>query len=304
MNKILVTGGSGLVGRYLKQIMPNAYYISSNDYDLTREHEVESLFKKNGFKIVIHLAARVGGIHHNIKEPVKYFEENILMNTLMLKYSHKNRVKHFLTLLSSCIYPDKVKKFPIKEKNLFEGAPHESLFSYSYAKRSMAVQIDAYNKKFKTNYNYIIPCNLYGEFDKFGDIEGHFVGALIEKIIEAKKNNKNYISLFGDGTPKRQFMHAKDLAKIIKLTIDNKITENFNVATNENYSVAKIAQLALKACNFKDAKIFFDKRMPNGQMRKDIDISKLKKLFPKFKAIKLIDGIKQVYTNRNKSKNV
>mgnify|MGYP001306167165 FL=1 len=304
MSKVLVTGGSGLVGSYLKQIMPDAYYISSDDYDLTRENEVESLFKKNRFKTVIHLAARVGGIHHNIIEPVKYFEENILMNTLILKYSHKNGVKYFLTLLSSCIYPDKIKKFPIKEKNLFEGAPHESLFSYSYAKRSMAVQIDAYNKKFKTNYNYIIPCNLYGEFDKFSDIEGHFVGALIEKIIEAKKNKKNHISLFGDGTPKRQFMHAKDLARIIKLSIDNKITENFNVATNENYSVEKIAQLALKACNFKDAKIFFDKNMPNGQMRKDIDISKLKKLFPKFKPIKLIDGIKQVYINRNKLNNV
>ena len=226
------------------------------------------------------------------------------MNTLILKYSYKNGVKYFLTLLSSCIYPDKVQKFPIKEKNLLEGAPHESLFSYSYAKRSMAVQIDAYNKKFETNYNYLIPCNLYGEFDKFGDIEGHFVGALIEKIIEAKKNKKNYISLFGDGTPKRQFMHAKDLAKIIKLSIDNKITENFNVATNENYSVEKIAKLALKACNFKEAKIFFDKNMPNGQMRKDIDISKLKKLFPKFKPTKLIDGIKQVYINRNKLNNV
>lgn len=304
MSKILVTGGSGLVGRYLKQIMPDAYYISSDDYDLTKENEVELLFKKNRFKTVIHLAARVGGIHHNIIEPVKYFEENILMNTLILKYSFKNKVKHFLTLLSSCIYPDKIKKFPIKEKNLFEGAPHESLFSYSYAKRSMAVQIDAYNKKFKTNYNYMIPCNLYGEFDKFGDIEGHFVGALIEKIIDAKKNKKNYISLFGDGTPKRQFMHAKDLAKIIKLSIDNKITENFNVATNENYSVKKIARLALQACNFKEAKIIFDKNMPNGQMRKDIDISKLKKLFPKFKPTKLIDGINQVYTNRNKLNNV
>tara|TARA_B100000242_G_C42961576_1_gene445972 strand:+ start:78 stop:992 length:915 start_codon:yes stop_codon:yes gene_type:complete len=304
MSKILVTGGSGLVGRYLKQIMPDAYYISSDDYDLTKENEVELLFKKNRFKTVIHLAARVGGVHHNIIEPVKYFEENILMNTFILKYSYKNKVKYFLTLLSSCIYPDRIKKFPIKEKNLFEGAPHESLFSYSYAKRSMAVQIDAYNKKFKTNYNYIIPCNLYGEFDKFGDIEGHFVGALIEKIIEAKKNKKNYISLFGDGTPKRQFMHAKDLAKIIKLSIDNKITENFNVATNENYSVKKIAQLALKACNFKEAKISFDKNMPNGQMRKDIDISKLKKLFPKFKPIKLVDGIKQVYINRSKLNNV
>ena len=166
----------------------------------------------------------------------------------------------------------------------------------------MAVQIDAYNLKYKTKYNYIIPCNLYGEFDKFGDIEGHFVGALIEKIIEAKKNRKNHILLFGDGTPKRQFMHAKDLARIIKLSLDNKITENFNVATSENYTVKKIAQIALEACNFREAKILFNKKMPNGQMRKDIDISKLKKIFPKFKPIKLIDGIKEVYKNRNNYK--
>ncbi len=302
MSKILVTGGTGLVGRYLKQIMPNAQYISSKDYDLTKESDVKSLFKNNKFKTVIHLAARVGGIHHNIIEPVKYFEENILMNTLILKHSHKNNVKNFLTLLSSCIYPDKIKKFPIKEKYLFEGAPHESLFSYSYAKRSMAVQIDAYNIKYKTNYNYIIPCNLYGEFDKFGDIEGHFVGALIEKIIEAKKNRKNHILLFGDGTPKRQFMHAKDLARIIKLSLDNKITENFNVATSENYTIKKIAQIALEACDFKEAKILFNKKMPNGQLRKDIDISKLKKIFPQFKPIKLLDGIKEVYKNRNNYK--
>ena len=104
MSKILVTGGSGLVGRYLKQIMPDAYYISSDDYDLTKENEVELLFKKNRFKTVIHLAARVGGIHHNIIEPVKYFEENILMNTLILKYSYKNKVKYFLTLLSSSTF--------------------------------------------------------------------------------------------------------------------------------------------------------------------------------------------------------
>ena len=116
MSKILVTGGSGLVGRYLKQIMPDAYYISSDDYDLTKENEVELLFKKNRFKTVIHLAARVGGIHHNIIEPVKYFEENILMNTLILKYSYKNKVKYFLTLLSSCIYLIRLKSFLLKKK--------------------------------------------------------------------------------------------------------------------------------------------------------------------------------------------
>ena len=97
-------------------------------------------------------------------------------------------------------------------------------------------------------------------------------------------------------------MHAKDLAKIIKLSLDNKITENFNVATSENYTVKKIAQIALEACDFREAKILFNKKMPNGQLRKDIDISKLKKIFPQFKPIKLLDGIKEVYKNRNKHK--
>ena len=98
---------------------------------------------------------------------------------------------------------------------LIEGAPHQDLFSYSYAKRCMAIQIDMYNKKYGTKYNYLIPCNLYGENDKFDPIQGHFVGALIDKIIQAKKE-KNKIILFGNGKPLRQFMHAKDLAFIIK----------------------------------------------------------------------------------------
>jgi len=295
MNKILVTGGSGLVGKYLKKILPQAKYISSKDYDLTSENDVKKLFKSAKYTTIIHLAARVGGIHHNIQEPIKYFEENILMNTLLIKYSYKNKVKNFLGVLSSCIYPDNIKKYPIKENLLFSGAPHKSLFPYSYAKRCMAVQIDSYNQKFNTKYNYIIPCNLYGEFDKFDPIQGHFVGALINKILIAKKNKKKHIKLFGDGTPKRQFMHAKDLAEIIKMIISKKINKSFNVATSENYSVKKIAKIALKACDFDEAKIIFDKSMPNGQMRKDIDIKKLKKFASKFRPILLKDGIREIY---------
>ena len=299
-NKILVTGGSGMVGKYLKKIMPDSHYISSKDYDLRSEQDVKKLFSSNNYHTVIHLAARVGGVHHNIEEPIKYFEENILMNTLMIKYSFKNKIKKFLGVLSSCIYPDKVSKYPIKENFLLEGAPHKSLFSYSYAKRSMAIQIDAYNKKFNTKYNYIIPCNLYGEYDKFDPIQGHFVGALINKILEAKKNNKNSIKLFGDGTPRRQFMHARDLAQIIKIIIKKKINQSFNVATVENYTVKQIAKIALKACEFENANLQFIKSMPNGQMRKDIDIRKLKKILPSFKPILLKDGIREIYLKKNK----
>ena len=298
MKKILVTGGTGLVGTYLKKILPEATYVSSKDYNLLDKKDVQRMFSDIKPRKIIHLAARVGGVHHNIQEPVKYFEENLLMNTFVLQESFLNKVESFLGMLSSCIYPNDVKNYPIKEDNLLEGAPHQDLFSYSYAKRCLAIQIDAYNKKYNTKYNYLIPCNLYGEYDKFDPIEGHFVGALIEKIINAKKSRSKSIEIFGDGTPYRQFMHARDLAQIIKMTILKNIFLSFNVATDENYTIKKIVEIALEACNIQNLNIYFDKSKPNGQLRKDIDITKLKKLFPDFKPINLIDGIKEIYNKK------
>ena len=298
MKKILVTGGMGLVGTYLKKILPDATYVSSKDYNLLDKKEVQRMFTDIKPRKIIHLAARVGGVHHNIQEPVKYFEENLLMNTFVLQESFLNNVESFLGILSSCIYPNDVKSYPIKEENLLQGAPHQDLFSYSYAKRCLAIQIDAYNKKYNTKYNYLIPCNLYGEYDKFDPVEGHFVGALIEKIINAKKNGEKSIEIFGDGTPYRQFMHARDLAQIIKMTILKNIFLSFNVATDENYTIKKIVEIALEACNIQNLNIYFDKSKPNGQLRKDIDITNLKKLFPDFTPINLIDGIKEIYNKK------
>ena len=295
---ILVTGGSGLIGTYLKEILPDATYVSSKDFNLVNQEEVSLMFKKIKPTTVIHLAALVGGIHHNIQEPVRYFEENILMNTFILRESFKNNVKHFTGILSSCIYPDEINEFPIKEDKLLIGAPHKDLFSYSYAKRCMAIQIDMYNKKHETKYNYLIPCNLYGEFDKFDPIKGHFVGALIEKLINAKKKSEKTITLFGDGTPFRQFMHAKDVANIIKMMIVNNKFHNMNIATKENYTVDAIAKIALRACDAENISIIYDKNKPNGQMRKDIEISKLNTYFPKFLPIKLEEGIKEIYQKR------
>jgi len=297
VNKILITGATGLVGRYLKKIIPEATCVSSKDYNLLEHKYVKQMYEDIHPNTVIHLAARVGGIHHNILEPVKYFEENILMNTFIISEAYNNNVDSFIGILSSCIFPNQVNEYPINEKKIFEGEPHQDLFPYAYAKRCMAIQIEAYNSRYKTNYNYIVPCNLYGEYDKFDEIEGHFVGALIQKIYNAKKNNQKFITLFGDGSPFRQFMHAKDLAEIIKLMVINKIKKNFNVATEENYTVKKIAEIALDACDANNLQINFDTSKPNGQNRKDIDIKIMKSLFPDFKPIKLYEGIKQVYKN-------
>ena len=297
---ILVTGGSGMVGKSLKQLIPQASYISSKDCDLTNPVEVELLVKIHKPEVIIHLAAKVGGIIDNINKPAEYFDDNILMNTLLLKSAHKYGVDRFIGILSTCIYPDKVDTYPMSEEMLHLGPPTPTNFSYGYAKRSLAVQIDAYNKQYGTKYQYLTPCNLYGEHDKYGD-NSHFVAALIKKIHNAKMAGDNKITLFGTGTPLRQFMYSNDLAIIIKKCLDDNIYENFNVATEQNVSIDEIARIALKACDAEHIDIEYDSTKPDGQYRKDVSINKLKTLIPDFSAISLYDGIKNTYSKINKS---
>jgi GDP-L-fucose synthase len=294
MSKIVVTGGSGMVGNSLKHYLPNAIYLSSKDFNLTSEIEVKSMFSWYQPDTVIHLAAKVGGITDNINKPAEYFDDNILMNTLLLKYAYKNNVNKFIGILSTCIYPDTVEKYPLTENMLHVGPPTITNFSYGYAKRSLAVQIDSYNKQYGTNYQYLIPCNLYGEFDKFGD-NSHFIAALIKKIHNAKVNNENKIVLFGDGSPLRQFLHSDDLAYTINYVLENNINDNMNVSTEDNLSIEEMARIALKACDAENITIEFDTSKLNGQYRKDVSIDLLKQKIPNFRPIKLYDGIKQTY---------
>jgi len=281
-----------MVGQSLKKYLPNATYISSKEYDLTSEIHVYQMFNNIKPNIVIHLAAKVGGIVDNITYPADYFDKNIIMNTLLLKYVQQFNIERFIGILSTCIYPDIVETYPITEDMLHLGPPTKTNFSYGYAKRALAVQIDAYNQQYGTNYQYLTPCNLYGEFDKYGD-NSHFVAALIKKIHNAKINNEDKITLFGDGSPLRQFMHSDDLAYVIKYCLDNNIYDNMNVAIDENLSILEMAQIALKACSAEYLNIEFDITKPNGQYRKDVSINLLKEKIPVFNPIKLEDGIKQ-----------
>jgi GDP-L-fucose synthase len=295
--KILVTGGSGLVGKYLKKILPEAIYISSNDYDLTTEEGVKRMFLKHKPDTVVHLAARVGGIIDNINHPAEYFTQNVLMNTLLIEYSRIFKVKKFIGILSTCIYPDVARKYPMDETMLHEGPPTITNFSYGYSKRSMGAQIDAYNLQYNLNYQYLIPCNLYGIEDKDDENKSHFLTSLIKKINYAKNNNLGDITLFGDGTPLRQFMYAGDFAEIIKQTIEKDVIESFNVATEENLSIKQMAEIALDVTNSKNIKIEWDTTKPNGQFRKDVSIDKFKNLFPNFEFTPLSEGIKLVYNS-------
>lgn len=292
--KVLCTGGSGMVGKSLQKIMPNAIYISSKDYNLTDSESVWKMLHKTGPDAIVHLAAKVGGIIDNINKPAEYFIDNVLMNTMLMDYAYNKGIDRFIGILSTCIYPDAVDSYPMIETDLHKGPPTPTNFSYGYAKRCLAVQTDAYNKQYNTKYQYLIPCNLYGEHDKYGD-NSHFIAALIKKIHLAKKNGDDKIVLFGTGTPLRQFMHSDDLAKVIKRCLEEDIYENMNVATEQNLSIKEMAEIALKACDATDLTIQFDDNYPDGQFRKDVSIERLKNAIPDFQAIGLEDGIRKTY---------
>ena len=290
MNRILVTGGTGMVGKHLQEILPNASYVGS-EFDLRDYYEVENLFTLQQPTHVIHLAAKVGGIQDNIQKPAEYFDDNVLMNTHILKASRKFGVKRFIGILSTCIYPDVVEAYPMKETDLFLGPPTPTNFSYGYAKRCLAVQIDAYNKQYGTKYNYLIPCNLYSELDNFehGN-KMHFITALLKKI----KESNTKINLLGTGTPLRQFMYAGDLALVIKRIIDNNITDSFNVACPENLSIDDMSRIAIKELK-PELTLEYSQPELDGQYRKDVSCGKMDKLLPNFKFTPFSEGIKKVY---------
>ena len=293
--KILITGSNGMVGQEMKLLYPNAIHITHKDFDLTSENDIKYLFYLYKPDVIIHLAARVGGVMDNIKLPATYFDDNILMNTLLLKYARINNVEHFIGILSSCIFPNIVEDYPMVEEVLHLGPPAPTNFSYGYAKRAMATQIDVYNQQYGTKYNYVIPCNMYGKNDKIDDVKSHFIAALITKIKHAVEHDEDSITLYGDGTPLRQFMYAKDLAIILKYMIDNNIYDNLNIATEENLTIDEMAKIALKVTNNEHLEIKYDSSKPNGQYRKDISIEKLKKVIPNYKFITIEEGIKKIY---------
>lgn len=308
--KILVTGGTGLVGRHLEDLSWNSkhefVFVSSKQFDLTEAKEAKLLIKQEEPDWVIHLAAKVGGITANIGNQCSFYEDNTQININILQACRIWDVPRFTGMLSTCAYPNNMMSgldmtsgagpedfYPMKEDMLHAGPPAKSNFGYGIAKRALATHIDMCNDQFGTKYNYIIPCNLYGLYDNFSD-SGHFVANLIRKIYEAEKE----ITLYGTGKPLRQFMYAGDLARVIIEMINEDITESFNIAYPHNLTIENIAEEALFACaKDGDIEIKFDPLKPDGQYRKDVSIDKFMKLFPDFKFTSLYKGIQKTYNH-------
>lgn len=276
--RILVTGKDGLVGSAIKEesMLDHTYiYIGRNQADLTQKQDVEELFAVLKPDWVIHTAAKVGGIGGNINGPATYFYENMLMNTYMIHYAWKYGVKKFLAFSSVCVFPDGI---PILKEELMQtGEPYHTQFAYGAAKRAIDTQIKAYQKQFGiTNYTSIIPCNIIGKADMYNLSSGHVLPSLIHKVYLAKLNNEP-LRVWGDGTPKREFIYANDLARILnKILCLEHIPDRIIVSNDKQFSIKEMVEMLCKVADFK-GEIIWEKDKPNGQMSRPSDISLLRK---------------------------
>ena len=278
--RVLITGGTGLVGSALRKISYRYIgcefnFLSSKMCDLKSLKQTEELFEKFKPTHVIHLAARVGGLYKNMNEKVKMLEENIAINSNVIKCCDKYNVRKLISCLSTCIFPDKV-KYPINENDLHNGPPHDSNSSYAYAKRMLDIHSKAYRDQKDKNFICIIPTNIYGKNDNFSLEDGHVIPALIHRCFISKENGEPF-SVKGTGKPLRQFIYSEDLAKLVMWALfiyDEK--KNIILSPNTEISIGEIAEKIAEIFNYKDKMVFLT-NYADGQYKKTVDNSYLLK---------------------------
>ena len=271
--EILITGGSGMVGNAFKRIIPNAIYISSKVYDLRSHFETGRMFANYKPKYVIHLAAKVGGIKANMENLGDFYTDNILINTNVLESAKIFNVKKVVSLLSTCIYPNDV-QYPLTEEQIHNGPPHQSNYSYAYAKRMLDIQSRAYREQYGCNFITAVPNNLFGENDNYDLNDSHVIPAMMHKMHLAKQKEESVV-LWGNGSPLREFTYSLDLANILLFLLEHyNDSEPINVGNTGEYSIMEIAQLIAAYIDF-DGPIVWDSSKPSGQLRKPSDNSKL-----------------------------
>ena len=275
---ILVTGGTGMVGSAFKNIETEheLVLIGSKDYKLNRADQAYWMLQNIKPDAIIHLAAQVGGIKANMDYAGDFYRNNIRINTNVLEAARNFKVGKVISLLSTCVYPDVV-TYPLTEDQVHDGIPHSSNYAYAYAKRMLDVQSRAYRKQYGCNFITAIPNNLFGENDNFDLENSHVVPAMIRKMYEAKLNDED-VTLWGDGSPLREFTYSKDLAEILLFLLEHYDEEGpINVGNTNEISIKAVAEMIAGILDFK-GQIVWDITKPKGQFRKPSDNSKLLEL--------------------------
>lgn len=305
--KIYIAGHNGMVGRsihnYLKRNNIGKIIISSKKkLNLENFNKVNKFLQKNNPDVIINCAGKVGGILANNNYPIEFLNENIAIQTNLIKSSYLNNIEHFINLGSSCIYPKKSKQ-PIKESFLLTGSLEKTNEAYALAKIVGLKMCEFYNSQYNRTYLTLMPCNLYGPNDNFDKEKSHFLPALIKKVIQNKKNNNKSIEIWGTGKPKREVMHVDDLASAIGFILMKKIKKDkkllrlikrssvINVGSGVEYTISNFAKMISKLLN-NNNKLSFNKKYPDGTMRKILDSSLIRSLGWKPK-IKIKEGLNE-----------
>ena len=315
--KIFIAGHKGMVGASLynyftKNNITKIITATRKQLDLQNPGNVDKFIRKNKPDVIINCAGKVGGILANSTYPTEFLYENIYIQTNLIKSAYKNKVKHFINLGSSCIYPKNAKQ-PIKEKYLLSSELEKTNEAYALSKIVGLKACQFYNEQYQTNYITLMPCNLYGPNDNYDSKNSHFIPALIKKIVKGKSKKMKTIEVWGSGKPKREIMHVDDLASaiffILNKNISNKKKFNkflkdncvINVGSGQEYSIKEFATL-ISTLSSKKTKFKFNRKFPDGTKRKILDNSLLNKLGWK-PTISVKDGLKSTIDLYNKDIN-
>ena len=298
-SKIYIAGHNGMVGSAICRNLTAKGYTNiigktSRELDLRDQKAVNEFFLTEKPEIVIDAAARVGGILANNDFPYQFLMENMQIQNNLLDASLKANVGKFIFLGSSCIYP-KLAPQPLKEEYLLTDSLEPTNEWYAIAKITGVKACEAIRKQYNKDYFSLMPTNLYGSNDNFDLHTSHVLPAMIRKFHEAKLNGNTPVTLWGSGTPKREFLHVEDLADAVVYSIENKLEDNlFNVGTGVDLSIKELAEIIQQTVGH-TGEIIWDASKPDGTPRKLMDVSKLSNAGWKAK-IKLKDGISQTYT--------
>jgi len=296
--KIFVAGHKGLVGSAIIRELKNQGYtniltVDKKVVDLSYAYDTDIWFEKNKPDYVFLAAAKVGGIHANDVYPVDFLDQNLKIQGNVINAAHKHNVKKLMFLGSVCIYP-KYAETPVKEESLLTGQLEPTNQWYAIAKIAGIKLCQAYRKQYGCNFISVMPCNLYGINDNFHPTNSHVLPALIRKFHEAKVNNLKEVVCWGDGSPRREFMDADDVASACLFLMKNyESSEPINISYGQDYSIKEIVNMIIEIVGF-DGKIVWDTSKPNGTPKRLLDNSKLNNMGWKPK-ISLKEGIKKAY---------